>query len=243
MSYILEALKRADAERGQTRTLNAPLVTPLPRMPTVKRRVFRILLLMVGLVAVLVAGGWWLYSRNVPSEHHSSLPETTAANSTTSGFEPAPATPVATVASDLPTVPAAPVLPIFAPAPPSPPIPPRPSAPTNDNRSLAQASVAPPSDLIDNTAPSNATARPDVATAAPELPAAPPPLSVRDQAGLPKVQISGSSYSANPEHRILIANGQVVKEGQEVSPGLTLEVIGPRSAVFNHRGTRYNINY
>ena len=60
---------------------------------------------------------------------------------------------------------------------------------------------------------------------------------------MPKVQISGSSYSANPEHRLLIANGQVVKEGQEVAPGLTLEVIGPRSAVFNHRGTRYNINY
>ena len=26
-------------------------------------------------------------------------------------------------------------------------------------------------------------------------------------------------------------------------PGLTLEVIGPRSAVFNHRGTRFNINH
>ncbi len=42
---------------------------------------------------------------------------------------------------------------------------------------------------------------------------------------------------------MLIANGQVVKEGQELSPGLTLEVIGPRSAVFNHRGTRFNVNY
>ncbi len=42
---------------------------------------------------------------------------------------------------------------------------------------------------------------------------------------------------------MLIANGQVIKEGQELSPGLTLEVIGPRSAVFNHGGTRFNINY
>ena len=42
---------------------------------------------------------------------------------------------------------------------------------------------------------------------------------------------------------MLIANGQVVKEGQALSPDLTLEVIGPHSAVFNHRGTRFNVNY
>ena len=42
---------------------------------------------------------------------------------------------------------------------------------------------------------------------------------------------------------MLIANGKVIKEGQELSPGLTLEAIGPRTAVFNQGGTRFNVNY
>lgn len=60
---------------------------------------------------------------------------------------------------------------------------------------------------------------------------------------MPSVQVSGVTYSENRSHRMLIANGKVVHEGQEIEPGLTVEVIAPRSAVLNHRGSRYNINY
>ena len=60
---------------------------------------------------------------------------------------------------------------------------------------------------------------------------------------LPAVNVSGSTYSQNPAHRMLIANGKVVHEGQEIEPGLKLETVGPRSAVLNHRGTLYNITY
>ncbi|MEZ5703019.1 MAG: general secretion pathway protein GspB [Burkholderiaceae bacterium] len=60
---------------------------------------------------------------------------------------------------------------------------------------------------------------------------------------MPPIEISGSSYSSNPAHRMLIANGQVIKEGGELTPGLTLEAIGPHSAIFNQRGTRFNVNY
>lgn len=42
---------------------------------------------------------------------------------------------------------------------------------------------------------------------------------------------------------MLIVNGRVVLEGQEVEPGLTLEVITPHSAVLNRQGARFNINY
>lgn len=76
-------------------------------------------------------------------------------------------------------------------------------------------------------------------TVTPPPPAAPTGV-VRGQAD---IAISGSSYSANPAHRMLIANGKVVKEGQELAPGITLEVIGPRSAVFNQGGSRFNVNY
>ena len=80
-----------------------------------------------------------------------------------------------------------------------------------------------------------------------EAPETPQPamasLSAAQRAALPRIDISGSSYSTNPDLRMLIANGKVLKEGQALSPGLTLEVIGPHSAVFNQSGTRFNINY
>ena len=73
-------------------------------------------------------------------------------------------------------------------------------------------------------------------------------LRVLDQlpeqrAQLPQLNVNGASYSANPAHRMLIVNGQVVREGQEVRPGLRLEVIGPRSAILNEGGRRFNLNY
>jgi general secretion pathway protein B len=57
------------------------------------------------------------------------------------------------------------------------------------------------------------------------------------------LNVSGATYSDNPAHRMLIINGKVVAEGQEVEPGLVLEVITPRSAVLNRGGSRFNINY
>jgi general secretion pathway protein B len=68
-------------------------------------------------------------------------------------------------------------------------------------------------------------------------------LSAEARAQLPAVNISGSTYSQNPALRMLIANGKVVQEGQDIAPGLRLETIGPRSAVLNHQGLRYSIGY
>jgi general secretion pathway protein B len=57
------------------------------------------------------------------------------------------------------------------------------------------------------------------------------------------VNVSGSTYSKNPALRMLIVNGKVLQEGQEISPGFKLETIGQRSAVLNHNGLRYSIGY
>ena len=90
----------------------------------------------------------------------------------------------------------------------------------------------------------------------PAIPAAPPPkpadpgpvrrladLPADQRAQLPRLAVSGASYSQNPAHRMLIVNGAVVQEGQEIAPGLTLERIGPNEAVLNHRGLRFSIAY
>jgi general secretion pathway protein B len=68
-------------------------------------------------------------------------------------------------------------------------------------------------------------------------------LSPEARAQLPAVNVSGSTYSKNPALRMLIINGKVVQEGQEIAPGLKLETIGQRNAVLNHNGLRYSIGY
>ena len=68
-------------------------------------------------------------------------------------------------------------------------------------------------------------------------------LSPEQRAQLPTLNVNGASYSANPAHRMLIVNGAVVHEGQEVAPGLTLERIGLHQAVLRHGSLRYSVGY
>ncbi len=69
------------------------------------------------------------------------------------------------------------------------------------------------------------------------------PIATGAPASAPPVKVTGATYSDNPAHRMLIVNGKIVLEGQQIEPGLTLEVITPHSAVLNHQGSRFNINY
>lgn len=69
------------------------------------------------------------------------------------------------------------------------------------------------------------------------------PLSPEVQAAMPRLAISGGTYSENPAQRMLIVNGQVWTEGSEPAAGVTLEQIRPGSAVLRFRGLRYAVTY
>lgn len=60
---------------------------------------------------------------------------------------------------------------------------------------------------------------------------------------LPKVVISGSTYSDNPAYRMLIINGEVFREGEKPAPDLQLEQIRAKAAVLNFKGLRYSVAY
>lgn len=99
----------------------------------------------------------------------------------------------------------------------------------------AAASVAPPFGVGQNparNAPSQATA----STAQ-----QPPPVRGLP-ADAPKLVISGSVYSPDPAKRILIVNGEVIREGADLGQGVVLrEVKKDSSAVLGFKGSNYNV--
>lgn len=64
-------------------------------------------------------------------------------------------------------------------------------------------------------------------------------LSEDIRLSLPKIVVSGATYAVNPAYRMLIINGQIFYEGDKPLSNLKLEKIKPNEAVLNYKGTRY----
>lgn len=67
------------------------------------------------------------------------------------------------------------------------------------------------------------------------------PSQVR--AALPPLSISGTIYSSDPRGRSLIVNGRLMREGSAVTPELTLEEIRLKSAIFAFRAYRFEVPF
>jgi general secretion pathway protein B len=63
------------------------------------------------------------------------------------------------------------------------------------------------------------------------------------QQALPKFAISGGVYSENVAQRMLVVNGQVFNEGSEIAPGVVLEQMRPKAAWLKFRGLRISHPY
>ena len=248
MSYILDALKRADAERerGHVPGLHSRSTpefdAPAPRAARLGARQWRLALaLLLVLGAVLL---WW-WRDAAPSAPTAAAPERPTPITQT-GAPPASAPVSPPVTPPVPTDhagqrpdPAPPALPILGPASPRPPV----------KAMAAAAPTAPEVNGAPGAPPAGASAAGN--TGAPAAGATAPAAPVRSfaelspeaRARLPAVNVSGSTYSKNPALRMLIVNGKVIEEGGQIAPGLTLETIEPRSAVLNHQGLRYRIGY
>lgn len=60
---------------------------------------------------------------------------------------------------------------------------------------------------------------------------------------LPKLAFGGASYSSDAASRMVILNGQVFHEGDTVSRGLVLQRVNRKSAVLAIRGYRYELGF
>lgn len=250
MSYILEALKKAQAERqlGNAPTIHAPAPSyAAPRAGQGAQR--RYLALGVGMVVVVVVAAVVLLWPRLAGEPPVRLAAVTppvvapAAAPTTAPVTAPTTAPVATPA------PAAVVVP--APAPAVQPAPAPAPAPVTEARPVrtkpaaapaaAPAPVAPPS-----TPPREATPAPATVTA---QPGGDEPLRTLQQLPdalqreIPKLAFGGYIYSPTPGESLLLVDKMLRREGEEVAPGLVLERLTPKAAVMNYRGTRYRAPY
>ena len=244
MSYILDALKKADAEReqGQVPGLHTPTGhTDLSDGPQL--RTPPLWVMGLGALLVLIAlGAVWLWPR--PVTVIATAP--TQSQSLPADQAPAPAPAPAQSPAPAPT--------------PAPQSLPEASATANragdeTSRPAPEATPTPPPSRPPRAEP--AITRP-VAPAAPRAPIhvdpapAPTPSSkvptlaeLPDDVrrSLPSLSVSGAMYSDSPANRMLLINNRVFHEGDQPVAGLVLEEIRLKSAVFRYRGTRYAVSY
>lgn len=244
MSYILDALKRAESERerGGIPGLHSQ-PEPLHRSIAASRTVVKPLVwagaaLALALSGVLVwrSAGFGL----VPGVVGASMPGIAAsppiASLITGSAGAAVAKPAASAAFAVtiaPAVAGTANIALPAPAPVTKAVAASPMvkqavssvSPKPDTRSQSVAAVA--------AAPAPAMAR--------IVPVGELPPDIRQT--LPKVVISGSIYSDNQALRMLIINGEVFREGEKPVPDLQLEQIRAKSAVLNFKGLRYSVVY
>jgi general secretion pathway protein B len=237
LSYILDALKKADAERERSAVpgLHAhPQDDPSGR----ERREGRVPWPAIAIGSIVVLGGaltWLLLSdrgvRTPPLMAEAPALPTTA---------PSPAPAPAPARTPEPAEPAPALVPVAAPAP------------------IAPAATAPSPPPQQTAAPTPAAA--PVARAAPPKPATPPPapkaavpaeprvpslseLPADVRASLPTLAISAAVFSPTPSARMLFINGQVLREGQAVADGVIVERIGVSASVLSARGVRFEIKH
>jgi len=225
MSYILDALRKADAERerGHVPGIHAQPMIGGSASPAAPRARAPWPWIVAGALALalVVALGWFLL-RGAASVAIESRPAPDAA-------APPVAPPPRTAAVAPVTPPAATkdeALPVI-----------------RQTRPAAPAPAATPTPATTPTA--KAEAKPAAAASAQgeariyalaEL-----PDEIKRQ--LPAVSVGGSAYSKKAADRILIVNGQVLHEGDKVTPDLVLQQIKLRAAVLAFKGYRYEIAY
>lgn len=220
MSYILDALKKADAERERAavpglHTEATPLADDaLPKTLSVTT-------LAVGVAALALAAlgvmGWQLWQ-------HAAPPAPTPA--------PVPAQP----SSPPPMMMTPPMQP-----PASQPMSAPPQAQASPPLATDSVKQSPPQQPVASRPSSTPKSTTPATTSTPILRLNELPEEVRRT--LPNMVFGGAMYSDVPSKRMLIINGGVFHEGDQPMPGLSLDEIRLKSAVFSYQGQRFSVAY
>ncbi len=222
MSLILDALRKADAERerGSVPSLHSqPVVTPsVGAASKSKGRPTWVWVTIGAVFGLVVAATLVMVRRDAPAPG----PATSNPAAQPSMREATPTRPAAVRVS------------------------PPPAAASTDAQSIAEP--APWRQPVERNVPrvEEKNDKP-VVTLGNVPPTGPAPVYSREQlppeirAALPQFTIGGSVYSPDPTARSLIVNGQLFREKDRLNQELSLEEIKLRAAIFNFRGYRVEV--
>jgi general secretion pathway protein B len=234
MSYILDALKKAESERhlGSVPTLHTPAEPALSGKHTLPWPSWPKLLTGLALVAILLMLAALLWRASWDAAPPPGSPASATLAPTQPAAQPQPqatskvrqtpikrAAPVAAAPSRAPATAVTPP-PSIAPAP---------------AKALVPTSTTTPTPKREPTAPPP-TASEAIAPLLPQLPEA-------IQRAIPPLAIKGIIYSTNPADRILLVGNGLLHEGEDLPGGVRLERILPKSAILNYKGLRYRVAY
>ena len=229
MSYILDALKRADAERerGAVPGLHTQQVTtPVPKAGSGRQR--GLWPLFAGFLLLFVAGiGLWVWQ---------------GSERDTRAVVVAAAMPPASIAATPPQA-VQDVVPVPLPKP-------APSAATAvAPKALPKPQARPAITAMESKVAPPAASVPVAHAAASAAPTTVVPVPLLSELAedirrqIPALTITGAVDSDYPAQRMLLVNGQVLKQGSMLTSDLSLEEIRAHSSVLSFRGTKFRITY
>lgn len=195
MSLILQALKKAEAERELGRVPTLASAELHDERPAASRRPGLWILILLALGVLVTVTVWVMWP-----------------------------------AAQVPTV-------VAPPMPTSPPL------------AAAPAAPPPPVAVAPIARPVPPPARPAASLPPRPKPAASAPLPTQDQLPaelqrkLPNLAVTGTIWSPVPADRMLMIAGQVLHEGDRITPELELQSIGQREAVLRVQGTSFRLPY
>jgi general secretion pathway protein B len=232
MSYILDALKKAEAERtaGASANLHAapPAANRLPQDG--HRTLMRTPWPWVAMTAVAATLAAYSWLRSGPAATSTAAPQAQVP-----ATAPVPASPVAS-----PPVTAKQQAAAIAPSAP----PPAPAVAEEEAAPPKARSAKPPAKPAEKKhAPAETKAAEPVAPLPPPLRELPDNIQREIQREIPPLKVGGYIYSASKADRTVIINGRLLHEGEEAAPGLILEKMMPNGMVLNYRGYRYRSGY
>lgn len=213
MSYILDALRRADTERqqGQVPGLHAAGAASVTEPPRQQRVLWAAAALLLALV--LLALAWLMFMRPAAPALRPALPPEQPAAALK---KPAPVEAPSAAASPLPIVVSA------APA------------------AISQVRPEPVPAAVKSTAPV-ASAPPVSKPVVRNTPLS--ALSPEERRQLPALVPGGSVWSDSAASRFVILDGQVLREGDALAPGLQLEKIERRVTVLRWKDQRIEVPF
>ncbi|MGK5061566.1 general secretion pathway protein GspB [Janthinobacterium sp. LB3P112] len=232
MSYILEALKKSQAERqlGELPSIHAPQVQLHAAAASGAARRAPVWLVLGG-VSVAVAAAlllWqpWQAAATAPAVTPAALAQAVPAPvpAAISPAVPAPAPVAAPVTQVTPVPLAATAAPLHH------------ARPVPEAKQESPGRAAPP---VSVPAPAVPTPTPSAEETVPGMRDLPEPI----QRQIPAIAIGGYIYSKNPADRLLLIDKVLRHEGEELAPGLVLETLQPKAAIFSFKGYRYRVPY